>query len=272
MIDKISRSITGRIRMARAAIEMERVKRRPLLVNDTRFCPDRWKDSIANPTDFYFDCLQFFHSGFDKRLRNHRFYFATNGRGFGEDAFHVLWWMLLQELRPKTFLEIGVYRGQVLSLVSLLQGILQINGTVTGISPFLPSGDSVSRYRSDVDYREDTIKNFQHFKLPDPDLIKAFSTDKSASDKIRSGKWDAIYIDGNHDYEVAKQDWEICAQNLNRGGIIVLDDSALNTEYRPPAFATGGHPGPSQLAQEVDSSRFNEILRVGHNRVFQLIQ
>jgi predicted O-methyltransferase YrrM len=180
--------------------------------------------------------------------------------------------MLLQELRPKTFLEIGVYRGQVLSLVSLLQGILQINGTVTGISPFLPAGDSVSRYRSDVDYREDTIKNFQYFKLPDPDLIKALSTDKSAFDKIRSGKWDMIYIDGNHDYEVAKQDWEICAQNLNRGGIIVLDDSALNTEYRPPAFATGGHPGPSQLAQEVDSSRFNEILRVGHNRVFQRIQ
>jgi len=180
--------------------------------------------------------------------------------------------MLLKELRPKTFLEIGVYRGQVLSLVSLLQGILRIEGSVTGISPFLPSGDSVSRYRSDVEYRDDTITNFQYFNLPNPELIKAFSTDQSASDKIRSRKWDAIYIDGNHDYEVAKQDWEICAQNLNLGGIIVLDDSALNTEYRPPAFATGGHAGPSQLAQEVDSSRFNEILRVGHNRVFQRIQ
>jgi predicted O-methyltransferase YrrM len=272
MIDKISRTIVGRMRLLLAAIEKERVKRRPLLINETRFSRDRWKDSIICPRDFYFDCFQFFHSGLEKRLRDHRFYFTTNGRGFGEDAFHVLWWMLLQELRPKTFLEIGVYRGQVLSLVSLLQGILQINGTVTGISPFLPAGDSVSRYRSDVDYREDTIKNFQYFKLPDPDLIKAFSTDKSASDKIRSGKWDMIYIDGNHDYEVAKQDWEICAQNLNRGGIIVLDDSALSTEYRPPAFATGGHPGPSQLAQEVDSSRFKEILRVGHNRVFQRIQ
>lgn len=272
MLDKISRTIVARIRFARAAIEKERVKRRPLLVNEKRFGRDRWKDSIAKPTDFYFDCVQFFHSGFEKRLRNHRLYFATNGRGFGEDAFHVLWWMLLKELRPKTFLEIGVYRGQVLSLVSLLNQIFKTDGSVTGISPFLPAGDAVSRYRSDIDYLEDTQKNFRHFGLPQPELIKAFSTEPTAINKIQSQSWDAIYIDGNHDYEVAKQDWEICAQNLNHGGIIVLDDSALNTEYRPPAFATGGHQGPSQLAQEYDSSRFKEILRVGHNRVFQRIQ
>jgi hypothetical protein len=258
--------------MARAAIEIERMKRRPLLIDDKRFSRDRWKDSLTNPTGFYFDCVQFFHSGLENRLRDHRFYFSANGRGFGEDAFHVLWWMLLQELRPKTFLEIGVYRGQVLSHVSLLNQILKTEGSVTGISPFLPAGDAVSRYRSDIDYLEDTLKNFRHFGLPQPELIKAFSTELKAINKIQSQSWDAIYIDGNHDYEVAKQDWEICAQNLNPGGIIVLDDSALNTEYRPPAFATGGHPGPSQLAQEVDSSRFNEILRVGHNRVFQRIQ
>lgn len=272
MIQKISRYITGRIHGILAFSEINKIKYRPIRVNEERFQKNRWHESLINPTVFYLECTQYFHQCENRSLQEHRKYFSSNGRGFGEDAFHVLWWMLVQELRPKTFLEIGVYRGQVLSLVSLLQGILKINGTVTGISPFLPTGDSVSRYRSDVDYREDTIKNFQYFKLPDPELIKAFSTDKSASDKIRSGKWDAIYIDGNHDYEVAKQDWEICAQNLNRGGIIVLDDSALNTEYRPPAFATGGHPGPSQLAQEVDSSRFNEILRVGHNRVFQRIQ
>jgi hypothetical protein len=272
MIDKISRIISGRIRLACAAIEIERVKRRPLRIDDKRFSRDRWKDSLTNPTDFYFDCVQFFYSGLENRLRDHRFYFATNGRGFGEDAFHVLWWMIFKELKPTTFLEIGVYRGQVLSLVSLLNQIHKIEVTVTGISPFLPVGDSVSRYRSDVDYREDTISNFQYFNLPNPELIKAFSTDQCASDKIRSVKWDVIYIDGNHDYEVAKQDWQICAQNLNPGGIIVLDDSALNTEYRPPAFATGGHPGPSQLAHEVDPNLFNEILRVGHNRVFQRIQ
>jgi predicted O-methyltransferase YrrM len=81
--------------------------------------------------------------------------------------------------------------------------------------------------------------------------------------------WDAIYIDGNHDYEIARADWDLCATHVAPGGIIVLDDSAMNTAYRAPAFATAGHPGPSQLAGEVNINEFQEILRVGHNRVFQ---
>ena len=269
MIGKIFRFLRGRIRNARAYAQMIRVKNRPILLSDIRFSRERWKDSLMNPTDFYLDCVQFFHSGLESKLREHRFYFTTNGRGFGEDAFHVLWWMLFRELRPKKFLEIGVYRGQVLSLASILHDSLAIDGKATGISPFLPAGDAVSSYRTDIDYLEDTLVNFHNFGLPQPELITAFSTDDTAAEKINSEIWDAIYIDGNHDYEVAKSDWELCAKNLKRGGVLVLDDSALYTDYRPPAFATGGHPGPSRLAQEVDANSFQEVLRVGHNRVFQ---
>jgi hypothetical protein len=78
-----------------------------------------------------------------------------------------------------------------------------------------------------------------------------------------------IYIDGNHEYEVARRDWEACSLNLKPGGCIVLDDAGLTTSFRPPAFATAGHPGPSKLAQEIDRQSFDEILQVGHNRVFQ---
>jgi hypothetical protein len=53
--------------------------------------------------------------------------------------------------------------------------------------------------------------------------------------------------------------------------VIVLDDSGLTTAYRPPLFATGGHPGPSRLASELDRSRFREVLQVGHNRAFERI-
>jgi len=55
-------------------------------------------------------------------------------------------------------------------------------------------------------------------------------------------------------------------------GLIVLDDSALETAYRPPFFAKKGLPGPSRLAAEIDKSIFREILMVGHNRVFQRIE
>ncbi|MDX6767752.1 MAG: class I SAM-dependent methyltransferase [Candidatus Methylacidiphilales bacterium] len=179
--------------------------------------------------------------------------------------------MLFREFRPARFLEIGVYRGQILSLAAMLQQQHDISGSVTGISPFVPAGDAVSRYRTDIHYLEDTLKNFSHFGLSKPELVQAFSTDPAAIARLRSQEWDAIYIDGNHDYEVALQDWEHCSVSLRKGGIVVLDDSGLTTSYRPPAFATGGHPGPSRLAAEVDRTRFQEILQVGHNRVFQKI-
>jgi len=229
-----------------------------------------WGRSLLDPTGYYLDCVRFFHGPhFPDELKKHRGYFSQYQRGFGEDAFHVMWWMLFREFRPARFLEIGVYRGQTISLAALLQRMLGIDGCVTGISPFSPAGDSVSRYGASVDYLQDTQLNFRAFNLSNPELLRAYSTDQIASECIRQGEWDAFYIDGNHDYEVAKADWSVCSASIRHGGIIVLDDSALGTAYKPPRFATAGHPGPSRLATEIDPEGFSEILRVGHNRVFQ---
>ncbi|HEX4265693.1 MAG TPA: class I SAM-dependent methyltransferase [Verrucomicrobiae bacterium] len=158
-----------------------------------------------------------------------------------------------------------------MSLAALLASIDGFPCEVCGISPFSQAGDSVSRYRPNVDYHEDTLRNFEHFKLKPPQLLRAFSTDPEAQRFIASKEWDMIYIDGNHDYEIARQDWELCSKHLGARGIIVLDDSGLTTSFRPPAFATAGHPGPSRLAQEIDRKQFRELLQVGHNRVFQKI-
>jgi cephalosporin hydroxylase len=229
-----------------------------------------WGHSLTDPTGYYLDCVRYFHGpDFPEELKKHRRFFLQDQRGFGEDAFHVMWWMLFRELRPARFLEIGVYRGQTLSLAAVLQRELGIKGSVTGISPFTASGDSVSRYREHVDYLTDTKANFAHLRLPEPELVQAFSTDKAATERVARETWDAIYIDGNHDYKVARADWQLCAAHVVAGGVIVLDDSALNTTYQPPRFATAGHPGPSQLATEIVPAKFREILRVGHNRVFQ---
>jgi SAM-dependent methyltransferase len=229
---------------------------------------DAWPKSVSDPTQFYLRAYVYFRRRLPAQLQQHRDYFTQCKRGFGEDAFHVMWFLLYNEFKPKTFLEIGVYRGQVLSLVSLLQQPAA-GGEVVGISPFSPSGDSVSRYKTDVDYYDDTLKNFAHFSLPKPTLLRAYSTDESARALINSRSWDCIYIDGNHDYEIAKADWEICARNVRPGGIIVLDDSALGTNFTPPVFATKGHPGPSRVADEINRNQSREILQVGHNRVFQ---
>jgi len=266
MIGKLRKYLGGKLHRLRSKQALRKV-----LARETNFSAlEDSERSLSDPTGYYLDCVRYFHSSqFPDELKMHRAYFLEDQRGFGEDAFHVMWWMLFRKLRPNHFLEIGVYRGQTLSLAAMLQRELNITGHVTGISPFTPSGDAVSSYRNDVDYLADTKTNFAHFALAEPDLVRAFSTDSAARERVAQELWDAIYIDGNHDYEVARADWDLCAAHVAPGGIIVLDDSAMDTSYRAPAFATAGHPGPSQVAREVNRNEFHEILRVGHNRVFQ---
>lgn len=249
-----------------------RLSRQPLKSPLGRSC---WNRSLGNPTSFYLECVRYFYQKLPGQLRQHRLYFHNvpgNRRGFGENAFHVMWYLLLEEFKPANFLEIGVYRGQVVSLIALWARLNHISCSVYGVSPFSPAGDAVSKYRSDINYYEDTLANFDHFNLPHPQLLKAYSTDPAAVELIGTTGWEMVYIDGNHDYEVARKDWEVCSRNVKPGGIIVLDDAALNTAYRPPAcLASRGHPGPSRLTQEIDPSKFREILQVGHNRAFQKI-
>ncbi len=266
MIRALRKHLGGKLHRLRSKQALRRV-----LAREADFSVlEGWERSLLEPTSYYLDCVRYFHSPhFPHELKQHRAYFLKDQRGFGEDAFHVMWWMLFREMHPKRFLEIGVYRGQTISLAALLHRTLGTEGTVTGISPFSPAGDSVSNYRENLDYLQDTQTNFRAFGLALPELLRAYSTDQIATNWIRQETWDAVYIDGNHDYAVAKADWSTCSGSVRAGGIIVLDDSALGTAYNPPHFATAGHPGPSQLATEIDPKGFREILRVGHNRVFQ---
>lgn len=260
--------IKGRLSECRSYFQQRRLLAEGQVVEIQR---SDWTRSLSDPTGFYEDCFRYFHSRLPADLRAHRDYFARERRGFGEAAFHVMWFLLFREFKPVRFLEIGVYRGQSLSLAALLQRRFGIAGQVAGISPFSPSGDSVSKYDAGLDYQADTLANFAHFGLPVPELVKAYSTDDAAVAAMRRAPWDCLYIDGNHDYEIARADWEHAAANVRDGGLIVLDDAGITTSYQPPAFATRGHPGPSRLAGEIDRRRFAEILQVGHNRVFQRI-
>lgn len=249
--------------------------RRTRLVHfDSQLIPahsSSWPLSLQNPSEYYLNCVRYFYQGSPRFLREHRSFFKHGSRGFGEDAFHVMWHALFAFFRPESFLEIGVYRGQTLSLASLCSKEMGFSCSVSGVSPFTESGDSVSVYQKGLNYYEDTLKNFRHFKLPSPNLVRGFSTDPDVLKFIRHQKWPMIYIDGNHDYAVAREDFINCASVLTPKGIIVLDDSGLSTTFDAPFYATRGHHGPSMLAKEVPGFGFQEVLQVGHNRVFQKI-
>lgn len=203
-----------------------------------------------------------------EEIREHRKYYSQNNRGFGEDAFHAMWWTLLAEYKPGVALEIGVYRGQVTSLMGLAAKLCSYPCEVHGISPFSPAGDGVSSYLKDLDYLQDTLSSNRLFQLPDPFFLQAFSTDTAAVELIKSKEWNLIYIDGNHDYEVALADYLVCRDALAKGGLLIMDDSSLYTDYRPPSFAFAGHPGPSRVVQERARNELRFLGGVGHNNIF----
>ena len=214
----------------------------------------------------------YFHHYYNHRLpkviKNHREYIVKNNKGFGESAFHAMWWKLLLEFKPVHVLEIGVYRGQVVSLWTLIAKLAHHDIDVNGISPFSSFGDSVSKYMRDLDYYQDVKKTFEHLELKKPTFIKGFSRCHESVCFIKSKAWDMIYIDGGHDYEDVLFDYKICLENLNVGGILVLEDASLYTDYIPVSFSFAGHPGPSLVAREFADKEMDFIGAVGHNNIY----
>ena len=203
-------------------------------------------------------------------LRDHRKFFKQDNRGFGEDAFHAMWYLLLRELKPKTFLEIGVFRGQVLSLVKLISKNLNFECKVLGVSPFTPLADSVSKY-GDYNYEKDVREFAKIFNCPlsEEELCKALSTDQEAFDRISKIKWDLAYIDGNHDYEFVKHDFDLVSKCLSQNGLVVMDDAALCTTYRPRPYSFAGHAGPSKVVQQALMNAWQIVAQAGHNLVLK---
>ena len=182
---------------------------------------------------------------------------------------HAMWWKIFHEFGPTTMLEIGVYRGQTISLWSLIGNIERKTGfEIWGLTPLINAGDSVSSYDL-FDYRSDIETNHKKFNLRSPNLFEAFSNQKEGIEFVSQKVWDMIYIDGSHELEIVRQDVVLAANNLKRGGILVMDDASLYSAYNPSSISFAGHPGPSIAATEIENSReFSLIGTCGHNRIY----
>jgi len=199
-------------------------------------------------------------------LKSHRRYFSKKSRGFGEAPFHAAWLYILKAYKPKFLLEIGVYRGQVISLWQLIGDKYGLDVEVNGITPLTGVGDEVSKYLN-IDYGKDIMSNFKNFRLNKPKLVKGLSIDKNAINFINSKKWDLIYIDGGHDFNVALSDYRNSILNLNKGGILCIDDSSLYLDMEIDGKFKG-HSGPSRVVSEYAMQELNHLMTVGHNNFF----
>ena len=204
---------------------------------------------------------------------SHLRYFSEEARGFMNTGNYWFWRQLLAQFRPSRMLEIGVYRGQTISLWQLLALELRFQAEITGVSPLSNAGDEIGQYL-DIDYRADIHRNFRRFGLPLPELIGMRSNDPEVKTAMEKRRLEMIYIDGSHDYEIVKSDLELSLNSLVPSGLIVFDDSMKNSwNSRPSSLLNVGHPGPSRIADEAASdSRLVELGSCGHNRVFQSVK
>jgi predicted O-methyltransferase YrrM len=228
-------------------------------------------------------------------LAEHRRHVEKNDLGFGDPAFHAMWLRLLEAASRRfgtvRVLEIGVFKGQVISLWSLLARERGIQLEVSALSPLTgqPAPRSVLinwfRYRlsrrfrekvdngnfyANADYAAVIRQLFDRFGLEFDRvrLYRGFSTDPNILRMLEGEKFHLIYVDGDHTYEGALHDFTVFGPKVLPGGWLVADDAGHEL---PGSGYWKGHESVSRATRALPALGFKNVLNVGHNRIFERV-
>jgi hypothetical protein len=196
-----------------------------------------------------------------------------NSQGYGELAFSWNWYLLINEMDTNfKFLEIGVYKGRVISLIKLLSNLLNKNAQIWGITPLCESGDKYSTYQT-CNYLNEIKHSFTNNNIPfeNTEIIKGFSENENVINKAKENMYDIIFIDGCHDYENVCLDINNYSKMLKNGGYLVMDDASIFLADAYGSFL--GHPdvGRAIINCLDNNNDFIHLYSVGHNRVWRKI-
>lgn len=207
----------------------------------------------------------------DLELKAYRDWIERNMFGFGERSFIWMWKNIVDEMPHEfTFLEVGVFRGQILGLVKLLANRCGKVVHRIGVTPLDESdGHWKSNYAEDIEILHQTF-----FLKNDYTIIKGHSTHPAIIAQIRKVKADVVYIDGGHDYQTVVSDLTHYPKLVKKGGLLVIDD--CNNAFDMPDGYFRGIEAVSKAVDEVMppvtqnkdwAFRYNLV----HNRVLQRI-
>lgn len=125
---------------------------------------------------------------------------------------------IAKTIDPKIIVEIGVYRGATLRL---LTEVLSPEGVIIGIDDYSYSHNKI--FGPDWDYEE-------HDK--DVRMIYSDSHGQYAFNKLKTilngRKIDFLHIDGDHSYEGCKTDYEMYSPLVRNRGYIAFHDSSCD--------------------------------------------
>ena len=167
------------------------------------------------------------------------------------------------KIKPKVFLEIGVFHGVTArNVCELLYKIHGNNFRYIGLDLFQKSEESLTEVIPNTDFKN-PIKQFyfKYIKRINPyslesveDLLKKFKDNthliKGNSNKILKKidmkKIDFVFLDGGHDYHTVVNDLNYCKEVVKLKGVVLCDDYNL-----------GSAPGVKKAIDEfVDENKF----------------
>ena len=203
----------------------------------------------------------------DQELKAYRDWIEANIFGFGERCFIWMWNDIIARMPQEfTFMEIGVFRGQILALVSLLAKRHGKKVRRIGITPLdTTDGHWESDYEADIKKLHDTFSIANDYEL-----IRLDSTNPNAIKLASNNPPDVLYIDGGHTYEVVKSDLTHYLPILKVGGTLVIDD--CNNAIPMPFGYFQGIQSVSLAVDEVlpkegSTEYWKHELNLVHNRV-----
>lgn len=203
------------------------------------------------------------------KLKAHRDFVEGNAFGFGERSFGWLHKLIVDEMPNEfKFLEIGVFRGQTLSLYKLLADMAKKKVQRFGVSP-MDSSDG----HWDSDYFLDVSLLHQQFNLKkDYSIYHGSSTDEKIIQKAKeTAPYDILYIDGSHKYEDVVSDLNNYPQMVKSGGYLLIDD-ACNDFSMKWGFFQGINDVTNAVLEWRDTNigqEFEFVFNVVHNRLYR---
>lgn len=239
---------------------------------DFQTAVDTYQDDAGAYHTLHAECVRLVNE--NQYLKAHRDWVEANNWGYGDREFHWMWKMLVDQMPAEfRFLEIGVFKGQTLSLVPMIAERQNKTCHTFGISPMDTSGDKYSGH-PDVDYLAAIRTIFTSFGInswANTKLIRGYSNDP---DVVRmadaAGPYDVVYIDGCHDYEVVCTDINDYKKMIKPGGFMVVDD--CNNFLNMPRW-----PGLEDVSRAVRDCLENDPdfvmqFAVTHNRIWRKVR
>ena len=188
----------------------------------------------------------------------------------------------IEQLRPKNFLEVGVFHGVTSrNVCEILYSLHGNNFKFTGIDLFLNDNEVLKdEYAPKTTFSNPLKTIYYNFIIRlDPYNIKSVNkllrkfekniniikgNSKNVLKEINLDEIDYVFLDGGHKYETVRNDLENLTQIVNNKGTILCDD--YNLSYAPGIKkAIDQYVLDKNYNLKILNLRFAEITKKSHN-------